>query len=108
MAASSYLISLNYNNSIKKAEELLIISKRIGECSNRLIDDMGRIHYEWSGESSDRFISKINTIAGNLHKIETDIYNVSEVVKRVSNRTYASEMKAIEISKKRNYSGGSV
>ncbi len=106
MANSAVMISLKYNASLNRAEQLVKISDTIGQHINRLNDCSGRINYEWDGENSDRFISKLNLIAENLKSIERDLNNVSETIRRVSNRTYASEMQALEISKRRSYSGG--
>ncbi len=105
MAKSAFLISLNYNNAQKRAERLIDVSEDIRRYANQMKECSSRVNGEWDGDNSDRFVSKMYLISDNLYSIEKELRNAAETIKRVSSRTYNTEMQALEISRNRNYSG---
>lgn len=97
-------IIFDYKQAIKQAEKLEEIAGKLKTLSvDKIENSIGTLKAAWQSDSSSQYYSKVS-------KVQEDIKNTSEYVKRIANsiRTTAkavkeAELRALEIAKSRTY-----
>lgn len=101
---TEYQLYCNFKNANKKASELDEIAESIRNLANRKIsDEINQLKANWSGESSDAFVSKMNLLAEKSRREADKITEIANTIRKVAQRTYDTEMRALEISRRRTY-----
>lgn len=101
---TKYQLYYNYNLANKKADELDNIADSIRNLADKKIaDDTNHIRGNWSGESANEFVRKLDAFSQKCKSEANNISNIANTIRRIAKRTYDTEMKALEISKNRTY-----
>lgn len=101
---TKYQLYCNFNLANKKADELDEIANSIKILANIIIsDNINQIRANWSGDASNEFIKKLNAFSEKCKREADSISDIANTIRRVAKRTYDTEMKALEISRKRAY-----
>lgn len=103
MAKNRFSIILDYRNAMKQAGILDETAEELKNCSEQLERCGNRVRGSWTGENADKYINSTYVTSENIGEIRKNLINISEAIKRIAERTYDTEMAALEISGKRTY-----
>lgn len=96
-------IEIDFNNTIRQANELLEISDNIEKLSTRKMSTtIQMISQNWTSQSSNQFIIKSNIVKGNIEATSHNLEKVATNIKLIAKKVYQAEMRAKEIATTRN------
>ena len=66
-------------------------------------DSLDSVNQSWRGDNATFFLTKSNEIGDKIGKIVSDLKAAADVIRRIAQNTYDSEMRALEIARQREY-----
>lgn len=103
MAKNRFSIILDYRNAMKQAGILDEIAEELKNCSKQLERCGNKGKGSWTGENANKYINSTYVVSENIGEIRKNLINISETIKIIAERTFDTEMAALEISGKRTY-----
>lgn len=103
MAKNRFSIILDYRNAMKQAGILDEIAEELKNCSEQLERCGNKGKGSWTGENANKYINSTYVASENIGEIRKNLINISETIKIIAERTFDTEMAALEISGKRTY-----
>lgn len=104
MDAGSWMIDLNYTQSIAQADELDRVADHVKSLSEedvtKLISDLGAC---WEGTNADAYIAKVDILKKNLMKTAADIAKTAQAMREMATNIYNAEKEAQQIADVRTY-----
>lgn len=102
---NAFEIYCNYAAACRQARELENISRKIKHNAESYISGMIRsLDSHWNGDASKAFIEKEKRLAEKMLNEALSLQQVADTIRRIAQRTYEAEMRALELSRKRSYS----
>lgn len=97
-------IYYNYIGARKKAEELERIAENLKrQSAQRLGNTATALSTSWSGEASRMFLSKNAQLQDEYKRTADSLISIAATIRRIADRTYKTEMRALEIAQQRKY-----
>lgn len=97
-------ISMDYNKSVKKAEELESLAERLENIAgSKLSEALQELSGEWKGQSADTFIRKGESLSDQIRQSAKQLYKTAEIVRTIASNTRNAEINALEIARNRTY-----
>lgn len=94
----------NYLIARKKASDLDKIANQIRKLAeNKFNSELNKIEKNWVGTVSIAYINKGKILTEHLIQKSISLQNTAETIRKVAERVYNTEMKALEIAKSRTY-----
>ncbi|MDE6957731.1 MAG: WXG100 family type VII secretion target [Lachnospiraceae bacterium] len=104
MAKSEFYIMLDFRNTMRQADRLEELGNRIKDVANKdLVNCRSSLSANWKGENATAYLKKVQKVEGNIASIGEKLKNTAEVLREIAQRTYDTEMWALEKAKKREY-----
>lgn len=101
---TKYQIECNYRLALKRADELSETARNIMKVSENISNDvMAGLEADWHGNSATDYKRKLNLFSAKVECEAKKLENIANTIRRVAKRTYDTEMKSLEISRKRTY-----
>lgn len=100
-------ISLDFKQSIKRAEELENVASDMRKLANdELGNTLNELSAAWRGEAAGSFMNKGAILQEKINKSASNLQNIAATIRSVAKRTYDAEMRALQIARERTYGGG--
>lgn len=107
---NKHQIYCNYMAAKLKADELDVIANtmiRSAESDESLCQ--GHLTSGWQGDAMNLFRGKCSDVTQQRIRIARELRRIADTIRRVAERNYRAEMRALEIAQQRTYgSGGGV
>ncbi len=104
MARSALIIRLDFEKAKAAAQKLDDIADGIaGVLSGDYEDSLMNIHANWQGENATHFLTKGEDLKTKIDKTVKDLRAAAEVIRKIAQNTYDTEMQALEIAKNRSF-----
>lgn len=101
---NSYRIYCDYVKARNKAEKLDKIADNIKNLTeNQISSELHTLSVAWQGEGMNIYIKKSEEVKYETEIVVKNLRKTAETIRNVAERNYKSEMKALEISRKRDY-----
>lgn len=101
---TKYQIECNYRLALKRADELSETARKIKQISENVNGDIASgLNADWHGDSANAYIRKLDLFSAKVEAEAKRLENIADTIRRVAERTYNTEMKSLEISRKRTY-----
>lgn len=98
MGAAAFMISLQFDLTMKLADELIEEAEAVGKISSR---DLSSYKYvvssSWRGENSTAYVRKMDQLEGKITNNAAGLRSSGELIKRMARNIYEAEMRAIAI-----------
>ncbi|WP_407385740.1 hypothetical protein [Ruminococcus sp.] len=104
---NEYQIYCNYVNANIKAEQLEVIAAtmlRSAQGDEALCQ--GYLANGWQGDAMNLFRGKCSEVTSQRNRTAQELKRIAQTIRRVAERNYKAEMKALEIARNRTYGGG--
>ena len=105
---NEYKIYCDYMNAKIKAHELEVIAEMMKKSA--CADDalcQGYLANGWHGDAMNLFRGKSHEITAQRIRISQELRKIAMTIRRVAERNFKAEMRALEIARNRTYGGGS-
>lgn len=97
-------IFVDYNNAIRKADELDEIAENLSRIANERMDDaLRKVSDSWGGQNSRVYISKGNTVQSQISTTAHQLRNTAKAIRTVAGNTKRAELRAWELANNRTY-----
>ena len=104
MARSEHSIRMDFERAKAAASRLDDIADSIARMmSGDYESSLDSVGHSWRGENATLFLTKGNELREKIEKIISDLRAAAEVIRRIAQNTYDSEMRALEIARQREY-----
>ena len=104
MARSEHSIRMDFEKAKAAAGRLDDIADSItGIMSGEYDDSIESVRQNWRGDSATLFLTKGNELRDKISKTVSDLKAAADVIRRIAQNTYDSEMRALEIARQREY-----
>lgn len=104
---TQWQIEFDFNQARKQAERLDDIADRLENLAKRQIESCNQeIPSYWRGKSASLFQQKQEEMKTNVLETAQDLRAQAEHIREIARRLYEAEMAALEIARRRSYSGG--
>lgn len=103
MAKSRFSIIMDYFNALHQAELLDKAADKLRSSATLADGYINYLRSAWTGDNAAVYINKLQILKDNLSKQEKNLKLIAETVRRIAKRTYDTEMRSLEISRKRTY-----
>lgn len=101
---TEFRLYCDFLDAKRKAAELDRISNELSKIGrDKIKNDLNSVNKNWNGSASDVFLSKGNKLTEDILSVAESLHNTADTIIRVAQRVYDSEMKALEIARKRTY-----
>lgn len=100
----AFEIYCNFVAAKSKANELENIARKLKSLSdNNLNHTLADLDKFWNGDAHHAYISKGRKLQQKIKQEADSLQNDADTIRRIAQRTYDTEMKALELSKQRSY-----
>ena len=104
MARSEHSIRMDFEKAKAAAARLDDIADSIASMmSGEYEDSLDSVNQSWRGDNATFFLTKSNELGDKIGKIVSDLKAAADVIRRIAQNTYDSEMRALEIARQREY-----
>lgn len=103
MAKTRFAIIMDYRNAMRQSEKIADAAEKLVSRKNEIDRYINTLKICWTGENASLYIRKLEIARNNVDKLSNNLKNISDVVKRIAQRTYETEMASLEISQRRSY-----
>lgn len=101
---SSRQIYMDYQQALRKAEELENIADSMKSlASKELQDTLQNVSASWKSVNASNYLEKGEKLGDNITRTAKQIDQVASTIRSVAKRTYEAEMRAYRIAKARKY-----
>lgn len=100
--AALFTIEFNYHKSQQQADSLEEYGRKLKKIAEKNMENSQRtLQLNWSGDASNMFQGKIDTVQSQLIGLANEIIQAAAVIRQVSKNTYNSERKAWQLAQDR-------
>lgn len=100
----AFEIFCNYSAANRKANELENIARKLRNLSNNNFErSLSDISLCWDGDASKAYINKGRQLQLKIRQEADSLQDDADTIRRIAQRIYDTEMKALELSKQRTY-----
>ncbi len=104
MARSEHSIRMDFEKAKAAACRLDSIADSIASMLSGEYDgSLDTVRQNWRGDNATMFLTKGNELREKVNKTVSDLRATAEVVRRIAQNTYDSEMRALELARQREY-----
>ena len=104
MARSELSIRMDFAKAKAAAGRLDEIADNLtGTLSGEYDDSMDSVRQNWRGDSATLFLTKAGELWDKVNKTASDLRAAADVIRRIAQNVYDSEMRALEIARQREY-----
>ena len=103
MAKTRFSIIMDYFNALRQADKLSEAAEKLKVRKNEVERYINEVRECWTGDNASLYLAKLETSKKNIEKLSKNLAGVANIVKRIAQRTYETEMATLEISQRRNY-----
>ena len=97
-------IFINYNDAIRKADELEEIADNLSRIANQNMEEALRtVSNSWGGENSQIYVSKGNTLKNKIETNANQLRKTARAIRTIAANTKRAELRAWEIANDRTY-----
>lgn len=97
MARSYHAIQMDFAKAKRQANELDNVADNLKKLSGvKLEDTLGMISVNWTGENSQKYVSKGRTLQGNISNTAYALEDVAQAIREIARVIYEAEMEAWE------------
>lgn len=102
--ASKSEIQFNFQQALKRAEELEEIAEELKRLADRELEDsFDSLSAAWKGEAASAYLRKGSRLKEKILRSAKDLKSTAAVIRRTAKRIYDAEMYAYRLAKERNY-----
>lgn len=94
---------VNLRSANSRASELDRTASRIKKAAENLQSELNGISANWQGAACSAYIDKGRTLIGKMNQEAKSLNRAAETIRRIAQRTYEAEIKALEAASQRNY-----
>lgn len=99
-------IYMNYRQAMEQADQLDAQARQLSELAGaRLEETITRMGTHWKGENANAYLAKCRILQEKLRKTARGLSNAAAALRTSAKRTYQAELRALELSRARNYQG---
>ena len=104
MATTFLQIEINFNNAMKKADELDSIASDIKTlAASKMEESLQKLAQGWQSDSSAEYISKGSSLESQIEKSAKQLSDIADSIRTCARRTRSAERRALEIAMQRDY-----
>ena len=104
MSLTTYLIEMQYQNSMRCAEDLEKCAEIISKVSASDVNDIfENVKGAWKGEPANTCLRKITNVQGDIGTDGKNIERAAEIVKTIAENVRRAELEAYRIATGRSY-----
>lgn len=97
-------IYFNYLHTRRSANKLRSVSKKLRRIAGDEIEEsIKNVERNWTGESSGCFVGKCREFSEKISNEADSLERSAETIENIALRTYNTEMKALDMARKRSY-----
>ncbi len=101
---NAWEIEINFNNAMRKADEVDSIANELRTLANRKFDgSLQRLAQNWQSDNSSAFIQKGNMLEGQMVNTARNLDKIADSIRSCAQRIRDAERRALEIAQKRTY-----
>ena len=104
MARSEHSIRMDFERAKAAAGRLDGIADSIASMLSGEYDgSLDSVRQNWRGDSATLFLTKAGELWDKVNKTASDLRAAADVIRRIAQNVYDSEMRALEIARQREY-----
>lgn len=104
---SSSQIKFDFNNATQQARRLEELADQVEKDVVRgLEENIQMLRVVWTGEAARSFARKEEQLHAQVKESAAELRQIAEDIRRIARQVYDSEMRALEIARRRVSSGG--
>lgn len=104
---SSSQIKFDFNNATQQARRLEELADQVEKDVVRgLEENIQMLRVVWTGEAARGFVRKEEQLHAQVKESAAELRHIAEDIRRIARRVYDSEMRALEIARRRVSGGG--
>mgnify|MGYP002767416894 FL=1 len=97
-------IYFNYLHTRRSANKLRLVSKKLRRIAGDEIEEsIKNVERNWTGESGGCFVGKCREFSEKISNEADSLERSAETIENIALRTYNTEMKALDMARKRSY-----
>ena len=101
---SSEKISMDYNRTVKMANELLELASQFRKITQeKAISQLNTLNANWKGENAEHFVRKAGGYLQSKSEVAEQLEELANSIKINSQNVYNAEMNALRIAQQRTY-----
>ncbi|MCC8168718.1 MAG: WXG100 family type VII secretion target [Clostridiales bacterium] len=104
MASTYWQIEINFNNALKKADELDSAAKSLSTlATGNMEESLQKLSQGWQSDSSSEFIRKGNSLKSQIAQTAQQLSDIADSIRTCAKRTRNAEREALELANQRSY-----
>lgn len=99
MGKTAFQIQMDFAKALAQASELDEIADKLQSLANSDLQDcMTQIGVNWTGENSQKYLAKCETLKGKIQTSSSQIKKTASTIRIIAKNTYDAEMAAVIIA----------
>ena len=104
--SNSFELYIELLTAKRKASDLEKVASKLRRLANHnMSDELNNVSKNWRSPNASKFLNKGTALRERILAEAKSIENDAEIIRRIAQRVYDSEMEALSIAKKRSYNG---
>lgn len=100
---SRALIQFNYQEALKRADEVDDIASELNRAMGTLNDTMLEVSNSWKGDSATQYEKKGDMLSQRIKNSAQDLRDTAREIRRIAEIIRKTEMHNLEIAEQRNF-----